>query len=88
MLDSGALKSDIKGKVKGRRSKDRSVGIILRSNESTIDLKLSRNKSCITLCQENLVQEQKSFFLIDNLKLKNTCFVSRLSSDMLTFGAF
>lgn len=53
-----------------------------------MNLKLSRNKSYITLCQENLLYDQKSFSLTDNLKLRNTCFVSRLSSDMLTFGFF
>lgn len=59
------------------------MGISFRSNESYI--KLNRNKSYIILCQENLVYNQNLFFLTDKLKVRNTCFVSRLSSDMLTF---
>lgn len=62
------------------------MDITLRSNKSTIDIELSRNNSYIIRCQENLIYDQKLFFLTDKLKLRNTCLVRRLSRDMLTFG--
>lgn len=88
--DFGALKSWL-GKasleVWGEKT-DKNMDITLRSNKSTIDIELSRNKSYIIRCQENLIYDQKLFFLTDKLKLRNTCLVSRLSSDMLTLGFF